>query len=48
VCHEGAAACGQSTGHDECSQLPPHSILPVEMLLTPPSDPFFAFSAWAS
>jgi hypothetical protein len=21
---------------------------PVEMLLTPPSDPFFAFSAWAS
>jgi hypothetical protein len=34
VCHERAAACDQSTGYDECSQLPPHSILRGEMLLT--------------
>src|SRR6476469_6942162 len=32
VCHERAAACNQRTAHDECSQLPPHSILPVDVV----------------
>ena len=33
VCHEQrAAANNQRTAHDECSQLPPHSILPVDVV----------------
>src|SRR6478752_7103388 len=32
VCHERAAACNQRTAHDECSQLPPHSTLPVDVV----------------